>query len=110
MPFQPDSPPTGNIPQPTTTQPLNKYHIGKLTLHLDPNDASALRADVTILRGYEDGGVFKPVETERHTLSGQSLIDAVNAVTTGGSVYGEVKTALWNLLLSENIVTSGTIV
>lgn len=115
MPYTPDSPPVGQIPQPTVNQNLNKFHVLNMDITLVPGDQNATKITVTWAEGYDDSG-FKPVKTKRHTFDGSKgdadateLIAKLAKTTTGGSVYGEVKTAVWELLQARNLVGSGTI-
>ena len=109
MPYTPDSPNSENIPGPPVSQGLNKLHILRMDIQLKPGDPDGTVIDVLWAEGYRDGDDFKPVKQNQVTLSGEALATKLNEATTGGSHYGEVKNAVWELLQSEGHVGAGTI-
>lgn len=109
MSFTPDSPNSEALPGPPVEQGLNKMHIMRLDIQLVPGDAAATVVDVTWAEGYMDGDNYKPVKQHTENLRGEDVANKLAELTTGGSVYGEVKTAVWDLLQNRNLVGSGTV-
>ena len=109
MSYVPDSPNTQDIPGPTVEQGLNKLHIMRMDIQLVPGDQDATKVDITWAEGYMDGDDFVPVTRHTELLAGQDVADKLAEATTGGSIYGEVKTAVWELLQARELVGSGTI-
>lgn len=109
MSFTPDSPNSENIPGPPVAQGLNKLHILRMDIQLVPGDPDATKVDVRWAEGYMDGDDYKPVKLHSDLLSGEDVAAKLAELTTGGSIYGEVKTALWDLLQSRGLVGSGTV-
>jgi len=109
MSFTPDSPLTAEIPAPPVEQGLNKLHILRLDIQLVPGSATGSVVDVTWAEGFMDGATFKPVRTHNEKFTGAALDAKLAELTTGGSIYGEVKTAVWELLQAGGHIGSGTI-
>lgn len=109
MSFTPDSPNSEQIPGPPVSQGLNVLHVMNLNIHLVPGQAAGTAVDVTWAEGYMDGEDFKPVKLHTETLQGDDVDTKLAELTTGGSIYGEVKGAVWDLLQSRNLVGAGTV-
>jgi len=109
MGYTPDSPNTAPIPAPPVEQGLNKLHILRLDIQLIPGSDAGTVVEVTWAEGYMDGATFKPVRTKTEKLTGAALDAKMAELTTGGSIYGEVKTAIWELLVGAGHVGAGTI-
>lgn len=71
MPFTPDSPNMGDIPQPTVPQSLNKVHILGIDIQLTPGDAVNTALEVRWAEGYEDNGEFIPVKKHKERFHGR---------------------------------------
>ena len=113
MPYVPNSPPVGKIQQPDVDKSLTKYHILKVEYDLVPGDPAKTTVRLKWSKGYEDGeGVYHSVERYTGVGSGEGdadLLAAINKVTTGDTIYGETKTAMWNFLLAKGKIEAGTI-
>lgn len=112
MPYVPNSPPVGKIAQPDADQALTKYHILKVEYILKPGEEDKTILKVKWAKGYESEGVFIPVQTGSGTWNAaedEDLVSTINKVTTGGTIYGETKTAVWDFLLTKGVIESGTI-
>lgn len=111
MPLSPDSPSTKDIPGPEVTKNLTKMHIHEFSVTVDPNGAADSKIQVRVRwsEGYEDGGVYYPVNHHTKNYSGASLEAALNENTTGGSFYGEVKNKLWTWMQSQGDAPAGII-
>lgn len=109
MPFAPDIPPTGQVEQPAEDQSLGTFHIHKFTVNRDPNDAAATNVKVTFSRGYIENSVYYPVEWHTETLRGDDIIAKIGEDTSGGTIYNEVKYALWQILQARDLVPAGSI-
>jgi len=107
MPYAPDAPPTGNIPAPDTTKALDTYHVTKIEISVDPNNAARTQVRVAWSKGYMETGTFKSVESTVTLLEGQDLIDKITSATGGGTIYDEVKFAIWALLKDLGHVEAG---
>ena len=112
MPYVPDVPPTGKVPQPDVNQSLSTFHILDVRLKLTPMEPTKTVAHLKWAEGYMDGGTFVPVNTKTGTWDGSEdsdLVDAISKITSGGSIYGEVKTAMWEFLRTKGVVPAGNI-
>jgi hypothetical protein len=109
MPLNPDSPAQRDVAGPTVQKNLDVSHIHELTIILTPDDQSDTRLRVVWSEGYMEDGKYVPVNRMTKNLSGDAVVAAIGANTTGGSIYGEVKTALWALLQSQGLAPSGNI-
>jgi hypothetical protein len=100
MPFQPSAPNTGKV---TTEQDqvMGLMKIHELHLFIDPNDQTNVKAEVHWSEGYEQASVYYPLKFHKATIEGQNLIDKINEVPTGQTVYDAVKTRSWELLQME---------
>jgi hypothetical protein len=109
MSFTPDSPNSEQIPGPTVAQGLNMLHIMRMDIQLVPGQAAGTTVHITWAEGYMDGEEFKPVKLHTEALRGDDVDAKLAELTTGGSIYGEVKNAVWELLQSRNLVGAGTV-
>lgn len=113
MPLSPDSPNTKEVTGATVTKNLNKMHIHELRIFINPNGPAdgKISAEVRWSEGYEDGNpaVYYPVNHFSQQYSGHDFEAMVAANTTGGSLYGEIKNALWAWLQLQGHAPAGTI-
>jgi hypothetical protein len=109
MPFQPDVPPTGQIEAPKEDKNLGTYHIHRFTVNRDPNDESSVTIKVRFSRGYIENSVYYPVEWDNIDLQGEDVVSKISESTSGGTIYNEVKYALWQILQAREKVPAGSI-
>ena len=109
MPFAPNIPPTGQIEQPKEDKSLGTFHIHKFVVNVDPSDAVATNVKVTFSRGYIENSVYYPVEYHTEILQGADVIAKIGENTSGGTIYNEVKYALWQILQGRDLVPAGDI-
>jgi hypothetical protein len=109
MSYTPDSPNSENVPGPPVAQGLNKLHILRMDIQLVPDDAASTKVEVTWAEGYMDGDTYKPVKRHVDLLAGEDVATKLAELTTGGSIYGEVKAALWDLMQARGLVGAGTV-
>jgi len=111
MPLSPDSPSTKDVPGPLTTKNLTKMHIHQFQVIVDPNGAENEKIQLYIKwsEGYEEEGVYYPVNHYSEGFTGASLESTLEENTTGGSFYGEVKAKLWAWLQAQGKAPAGTI-
>jgi hypothetical protein len=86
-------------------------HIHEFRVHVDPNGAEDEKIQVHVRwsEGYEDSGVYYPVNQFKKMYSGASLEAALEENTTGGSFYGEVKNKLWTWMQAQGDAPAGTV-
>jgi len=112
MAFTPDTPTSGKIPQPDADQALNTFHILSTKWGLVPGEPGKTKLSMEWTEGYMDGDTYVPVKTQRKSWDAETdsdLATALSAATTGGSIYNEVKTALWTFLQTKGLIGDGTI-
>jgi hypothetical protein len=109
MGYTPDTPASEQITGPTVAQDINKFHVLRMNIQLTPGDPAATKVEVTWVEGYMDGEDFKPVKQNVELLYGQDVADKLASATGGGSIYDEVKAAVWSLLAARNLVGAGTV-
>jgi len=109
MPFQPNIPPTIDVDGPKVQKSLAVYHITSFTVVVNPNLPDATSVKVNWDRGSMNGGTFVTADSGSAVLTGQAVLNKINEVTTGGTVYNEVKQRLWELLVAAGKIPAGTI-
>jgi hypothetical protein len=112
MAFTPTTPTDGTIPQPDAAQSLTTFHIHDLRFKLTPTDPAKTKVSIDWSEGYMDGATYVPVKYKRggwDSAEDSDLLDAINAVTTGGTMYNELKTSLWDFLQTKNAIGDGSI-
>lgn len=112
MPYVPDTPPTGQIKQPDADQSLSKFHILDVQLILKPGLPAETKVRLKWSEGYMDGETYVPVNTKSGAWDGavdEDLVAAITKVTVGGTIYGEVKTAMWEFLQTKGVIPAGVI-
>lgn len=112
MPLIPDVPPTGKVPQPDTDQSLNKFHIMDVQLILKPGAPGDTKVRIKWSEGYMDGENYVHVKSRSGMWSGgedSDLLNAINKVTSGGTLYGELKAAIWEFLQLKGEAPAGVI-
>lgn len=109
MPFSPNVPPTIDVEGPKVSTNLTTYHITTYTVMVDPNNPDATSVKVSWSRGRMNGQVFETADSGQAVLTGQAVLNKINEVTTGGTVYNEVKQRLWELLQAAGKIPAGSI-
>lgn len=109
MSYTPSIPPTVDVPGPKVQTNLTTYHITSYTVIVDPNNPDATTVKVGWSRGHMNGQVFVTADSDQAVLSGQSVVNKISEVTTGGTVYNEVKQRLWELLQAAGKIPAGSI-
>jgi len=111
MPFNPTTPESKTAVKTVEQEVLlDTYDILRFDMNFDPNNPMTTFVDVTWLKGYMEEGKF--VEVERHVsrLAGPTFLAAVMVpADSGQSVYGNVKSTLWQYMIDQEIVPEGSI-
>ena len=109
MPFTPTAPASTQKPTTPTTvvQDVDTYHITYFSIHQAVGSTATLK--VRWEEGYDDGG-FVPVNRKKAEISGASL-DAEIAImcSASNSRYGEIKTAIYALLVTDGHIPAGSV-
>jgi hypothetical protein len=109
MPLEPTTPESKPIPS-ITNKDVTHFHITRLNITIDPNDAAATAVALEWAEGYMDTGAFVPVEAHQANLSGPGVIAKINEITDGTtSVYNNVKQRVWAMLQTEGLAPAGSI-
>jgi hypothetical protein len=111
MPFTPQTPENKSVEVVSTqAKDIDTFDILQLDMHFDPNDDSATHAFVTWASGYMDAGTFVEVHRDRCKLEGASFITAITAAVDGGkNIYDNVKYALWDYMVAQGVIPTGTV-
>lgn len=112
MAFTPTNPTEGMIPQPDVAQDLDTFHILSVRFALTPGNAQKTILTMEWTEGYMDDTVYVPVKTFKESWNGEldsDLVDAINTITSGGSLYNEMKNTLWAFLQTKGKIGAGTI-
>jgi hypothetical protein len=112
MAFTPTTPTSGKIRQPDADQALNTFHILSIDFALMPGEPTKTKMKLKWSEGYMDGETYVPVNHKQGFWDAEEdsdLVDALNAVTTGGTMYNEVKSALWDFLQTKGEIGEGSI-
>jgi len=110
MAYTPEAPPTVEVEGPKVSKDLTHFHIHTLLISVNPNSSIHTSIKAQFSRGYMDGDTYVVANMESVLLDGDALLAAMQAVTTGGSLYDEVRKAVWALLLSEGHLPAGAAV
>jgi hypothetical protein len=114
MPLNPDSPNTKDIIGPSVTKNLDKMHIHEIRIFTNPNGPTdgKMSTEIKWSEGYEDGTptTYYPVTFHTQQYSGHDFESMVAENTTGGSLYGEIKNAMWAWLQKQGHAPAGKIV
>ena len=109
MPLSPTTPANLEVEGPKVAKDLDTMHIHKFAVSINPNDASKTTAEVLFSEGYMDDDTYVPVKYQNVVLSGSALTDKIAEATGGGTIYNEVKAALWGLMQDAGHAPAGPI-
>ena len=110
MTFKSNVPGTGDVPT-VQTRVLGEFRIYGINIQLDPNDPAKNGIVVDFSEGFVEGGVFISVKRRSKRFTGAPMAQVILAeVEPGNTRYNEVKKGVWQILLSEGEIPSGTIV
>jgi len=110
MAFAPETPSTIEVDGPKVSKELTHFHIHSLHIALNPNNAQQAAIKVQFSKGYMNGDAYVVVETESALLQGPALLEAMQTATTGGTLYDEVRKAVWALLMAGGHIPAGAAV
>lgn len=102
MPLIPDTPPTTIIDQPTEVT-VTEYNITGHSVVSPVDDLAGTQLMIAVSGGYRDGGAFVKVTEETFVFSAQEIFAA------DATIYGTLKSALYNLLLGTGKLPGGTV-
>ena len=110
MPFAPTAPESVSVATPETKN-LDKFRIVGLEIQLDPDDAIKSTVKIRFASGFDDGGgKFQPMRYHEETFTGAPMGSMFASITAeGDSVKVAVRKALWQMLVDEGKLPTGTI-
>jgi hypothetical protein len=109
MSFTPTKPVEAPVPGPQVDRKLDKLHILRLDIQLRPGQQTGTVVEVTWVEGFMEGENYKWLRTRHERIGGEALDAKLAAVTTGGSLYEEVRKAVWSLLQELGHIGAGTV-
>lgn len=85
--------------EPIITEQINHWHVNEVRLY--PNGQSAT---IVVWCGYNDGAELSFVQHETVTVTGDEFIAAMSTVTTGKTLYAEIKDLIYPILRARGVV------
>jgi len=92
----------------TTQKSVSVMHITNFEVKIDPN-TQAVSVKIRWAAGYMEAGVFYPTARFQKHFQGEAVSQLALGATSGGSLFAEMKSALWQLLVSAGEVPAGVI-
>lgn len=120
MPYTITSPETKDITQKilidndsivevTKSRTLDTVQIEESAFMTPINNPTGVRAIIKWSIGYNDGGVFFPVQRGTNEFAGSTILTAMTQPATGQTHYADLKVALYSLLADNGVIPAGVI-